>query len=233
MKNAHDFQRRTFGTAGNGPLAVHLFLLIGTAFLVGCGSGKVAVEGYDQAALNDKRVFLLLPAEGEIVLANPDVYALSRGIGEAGAPGRIATEFRTDLATALDARLDSNTVLEYGQQSVGAVVPLNPSVDMPGGATATTGSWDWDKIKNAARQGGIDYLVVVHSVRVENEAPKEGASRGKETVTVNFSLLDPEERKVMTGSEVRVELKDPRKPADTYTKLAEAMARKLPFYATK
>lgn len=195
--------------------------------LAGCGSGRKAVEGYEEAALHDKRVFLLLPAEGQVALANPGAFAYSRGIGEAGAPGRIATELRTELPAAMDAYYTSNTFLDYGSQTVGAVVPLNPTTDLPRGASAT---WNWDKVREAAKQGNIDYLLVIHSVRVENELPDEGDARGKETVTTTFSLIDPAEQKVMTSDEVRVQIKDPRKPADTYTRTAEAMSKKLPFY---
>lgn len=233
MRNVQDCQGISSRGKGNRIASTSLLLLLGTALLIGCGSGKTSVEGYDNAVLNDKRIFLLLPSEGDITLVNPAAFAQSRGIGEAGASGRIATEFRTDLATALNTRLDSNTILEYGQQTVGAVVPLNPSVDLPQAATGSTSSWNWDKVRDAARQGNIDYLIVLHSVRVENEMPKEGASRGKETVVANFSLLDPEKKTLMTGSEVRVEIKDPRKPADTYTRLAEAMAKKLPFHSAQ
>lgn len=229
MRNVQDCQSIPSTGRGKSIVAINFFLLLGTALLVGCGSGKTAVEGYDQGVLNGKRIFLLLPAEGGIVLTNPAAFAQSRGIGEGGASGRISTEFRTDLAPALNTRLDSNTILEYSQQTVGAVVPLNPSSDMPR-ATAGSDSWDWDKLRDAARQGNIDYLIVFHSIRVENEMPKEGAARGKETVTANFSLLDPEKKKLMSESEVRVEIKDPRKPADTFTRLSEAMAKKMPFH---
>lgn len=231
MRNVQDRRAGSPQNRSSRGIAINLFLMLGTALLVGCGSGKISVAGYDNAALNDKRVFLLLPAEGQIVLANADVFAQSRGIGLAGAPGRVATEFRTDLAPALDGRLDSNTVLEYRQQTVGAVVPLDPAVDLPQGATS--GSWDWDKLRDAARQGNIDYLLVMHSVRVENKVPKEDATRGEETVVATFSLLDPEQKKKMTTNEVRVTVKDPRKPADTYTQLAAAMAKKLPFHTAK
>ena len=205
-------------------------LATGATFIAGCGSGRVTIKGYDATALNDKRVFLILPAQGGIELANPADFANSRGIAEMGAAGRVEAEFRTNLAPALDALLDSNTVLEYGSQTVGAVVPMDPAADMP---ATPGGTWDWNKVHNAAKQGNIDYMVVLNTVRVENDAPKDGAARGKESVSLSFSLVDPVKDTVMTQNMVHVELKDPRKPIDTYKRLAEEMAKKLPFFVVK
>lgn len=212
--------------AGAALSAVVAVVMIGT--LAGCGSGRISVDGYTDADLNQKRVFVLLPKSDKIMLANPAAFAASRGVAEMTASERIGRELQSDFQVALDGRLDSNTVLEYGSQSVGATIPMDPAADFPAGAEAR---WDWSKAKQAAKQGNIDYLLVLHSVRVENEMPTGGEKpRGKEKITATFSLIDPLNEKLMTGATVDAEIDDPRRPVDTYVKLSKSMAKKLPFH---
>jgi len=204
--------------------------IVAATYLAGCGSARISVEGYGDAELNHKRVFLMLPASDNVALENPAAYANSRGIAEIGATERIATELQSDLQAALDGRLDSNTVLEYGSQPVGAIVPVDPAEDFPAGSDA---EWNWDKAKRAAKEGNIDFLIVLHSVRLENEMPEGDGTRGKEKITATFSLLDPLNGKLMTANTVDAEVDDPRRPADTFVGLSKAMAKKLPFHVKK
>lgn len=206
-------------------LAACMFVM--TVLLAGCSSGRISVEGYDDSALNHKRVFLLLPQKEDLDIVDPAAFAYSRGIGEIAAPERLMRELSSDLPPALDALLDSNTVLDYSSQTVGATIPLQVKTDFRSDAPT---SWNWDKIREATKAGNIDYLVVVRKVEMLNKKPERDIARGPERITLTFVLIDPIQEKQMTMSEVDAQLTDPRRPVDTYKKIAEAMTKKLPFH---
>lgn len=191
----------------------------------GCGSPRSTVEGYSDAELSGKRVFVLLPDEGEYTFTSAANFAWSRGIGEAGAAGRISSEFRTSFANALDARYDSNTVHNYATQSVGSTTPLSAETGFVGAPE----SWDWSVLDVARKSAAIDFLVVINDVKIDNTRPNDGGDRGRETVTMRARLVDMATRKVLADQRVSTSVSDPRQPVDTYVLLARELAQKLPF----
>jgi hypothetical protein len=172
--------------------------------------------------LNNKNIFVLLPDTSIAVIANPTAYAASRGVATDGARDMLSGELRTRLIESLDARLDSNTTLNYASQAVGGVVPLNFSM-FNNGVPKT-----WDKLKQAGREGGFDYLLVLHGFKISTKPVTTG--RGSETVEASFTLLDVMKENVMANSTVKVETEAPAMPADVYRKVAEELSRKLPFF---
>ena len=196
-------------------------------FLSSCGgSNRSSVSGYTDAELNSKRIFVLLPEEGEYRLTDSAAFAWSRGIGEGGVSGRIYSEFRTNLPNQLDYRYDSNTVHNYVAQSVGATNPLDAEADFEGDPSG----WDWAKIDAAMKVGAIDYLLVLSDVTVANNNPGLRADRGRETVTVTVSLIDLPNRRLVLRENVSASVDDPRIPSDTYVILARQIAEELPFF---
>ncbi len=200
-------------------------LIFSATIFGGCGSSRSKVEGYDDAQLSGKRVFVLLPDEGDYMVTSPSSFAWSRGIGEAGVPGRISSEFRTMFASALDARYDSNTVHNYATQSVGSTNPLHSGTDFQGAAE----SWDWSKLDVVRKNAAIDFMIVVNEVTINNSSPENGGDRGEERVSARARLIDMAKRKVLVEEQVAVSVDDPRQPRDTYVLLARELARKLPF----
>jgi hypothetical protein len=192
-------------------------------FIAGCpSSSRITVDGYDDAMLNNKNIYVLLPDTSTAVLANPTAYGASRGVATDGARDMLVGELRTRLIESLDARLDSNTTLNYSSQAVGGVVPLNYTM-FNNGVPKT-----WDKLKQAGREGGFDYLLVLPGFKISTQPVSTG--RGSETVETGYALLDVLNEKVMTSGTVKVEVDAPAMPADVYRKLAEALSRKLPFW---
>ena len=206
--------------------AVVAGLLFSGFLFIGCGSGRTSIEGYDDAALSGKRLFVLTPDEGEIFFTDDGAFAFSRGIAALNARERVINEFQTQFRDRLDNLLDSNLVVTYRSQSVGAIHPLYATNDFTGEA----GSWDWTTIDAARKEGAIDYLLVLQRVGFENQVPGDSVGRGKETVTVDFVLIDPVKRSVMTRNQVSASVKDPREVRDTYIKLVKELASKMPFY---
>lgn len=202
-------------------------LLIGALLLSACGgSNRASVGGYTDSELNDRRVFLLMPDQGEYRLTDPEAFAWSRGIAEAGVDGRVYSEFRTNLAGELDERYDSNTVHNFAAQSVGATHPLSAENDFDGESS----TWDWTKIEGAMKAGAIDYLIVLSDVVIENRNPGRARERGEETVRLVVTLVDLPNRRMLLRRNVEMSVDDPRLPSDTYVILARAIARELPFY---
>lgn len=218
-------RRVSFGIAGR--VLSGLLVLCAGIVLESCGgSNRSSVGGYVDADLNDKRVFLLLPDEGEYRLTDSAAFAWSRGIGDAAASGRVYSEFRTNLPTQLDLRYDSNTVHNFAAQSVAATNPLDANTDFDGEPTG----WDWAKIDGAMKTGAIDFLVVLSDVAIANNNPGLTADRGRETVTGTVSLIDLPNRRLLVRESVSISVDDPRVPSDTYVILARKIAEELPFY---
>jgi hypothetical protein len=190
---------------------------------VGCGSSsRTAVSGYTDQMLNGKRIFVLLPKGEELLMNNSEAYASSRGVAQAGAREMLYGELRSELLTAFDHRFDSNTILSYHDQPVGAMVALSSTDDFNNGVPKS-----WDRITEAGRNGNIDYLLVLNHFSMSNT--KSASGLGPETAETDFALLDVMEKKVMTTGSASVSLDDPRQPSQTYKQLAEAISRKLPF----
>jgi hypothetical protein len=198
-------------------------LLIVAVFIAGCPSSRrITVDGYDDSMLNNKTIYVLLPDTSMAVIANPTAYASSRGVATDGARDMLVAELRTRLIESLDARLDSNTTLNYASQAIGGVVPLNFSMFNNGVPKS------WDKLKQAGREGVFDYLLVLHGFKITTESATTG--RGPETVNASFTLLDVMKENVMASGTVNVETEAPAIPAEVYRKLAQELSRKLPFY---
>ena len=204
-----------------------VFVVCTSMFLSSCGgSNRSSVSGYTDAELNSKRIFVLLPEEGDYRLTDSSAFAWSRGIGEAGVAGRVYSEFRTNLPNQLDNRYDSNTVHNYAAQSVGATNPLDAEADFEGDPSG----WDWAKLDAAMKLGAIDYLLVISDVAIVNNNPGLRADRGRETVTLTVSLVDLPNRRLVLRDNVSISVDDPRVPSDTYVILARQIAEELPFY---
>jgi hypothetical protein len=198
-------------------------LVVVAVFLAGCPSSRrITVDGYDDSMLNNKTIYVLLPDTSTVVIANPAAYAASRGVATDGVREALGAELRTRLIESLDARLDSNTTLSYASQAVGGVIPLTPTMFNSGVPKS------WDKLKQAGREGGFDYLLVMHGFKITTQSAATG--RGPETVEANFTLLDVMKENVMSSGTVKVETDAPAMPADVYRKLAQELSRKLPFY---
>ncbi|MCE2502664.1 MAG: hypothetical protein J4G05_01195 [Chlorobi bacterium] len=201
-------------------------LILGSLFLSGCGSSRITLEGYDDALLNGKRVFLLTPSEGDYIFTSIDGFTYSRGIASITAQTRIDNEFQSRLRDRLNVTFDSNLVVNYRTQPVGVIHPLNAVTDF----FAHPSSWDWTKLEAAGKEGVIDYLIVLRSVTMKNYKPKGDGAMGKEEVDADFVLIDLTRRSVMTQNNVAISVDDPRRIADTYIKLSEKLASKMPFH---
>jgi hypothetical protein len=200
--------------------AIVLALLVSS-----CGSSsRTTVSGYSDEMLNGKRIFVLLPKPEEIMMNNSAAYAYSRGVATDGAREMLAGEIRTQLIQALSSRLDSNTVLNYQGEAVGAMIPLSASDDFTAGTPKS-----WDALTKAAHTGNFDYMIVLNPISFSN-TPSTTGGRGGEDVEMSYSLLDLNEKKVMTTGTVTVDQSELSEPAATYNQLALELTRKLPFY---
>jgi hypothetical protein len=204
-----------------------LILLASTLFAA-CSSTttRTSVEGYNDAALNRKRVFLLLPTGSEITFTNADQFGSSRGVAGASAAETFEGELRTVLVTALQDRLDSNTILNYAEQSAAGIVPLSATTDFN-----AEGPIAWETIRRARQEAAMDYLVVLRDVTVRNTAGSD--ARGSEAVTATYMLIDPGAKKVMSKGTVSVDVGAPRTPAMTHEQLAAELTGNLPFTIVK
>ncbi len=201
--------------------------LVMMLLFVGCGSsGRTSVSGYSDGMLNQKRVMILLPEPNAAHLDNPAAWAASRGLSEASAREAFADELKLQLATAIDLKLDSNTVMVYQTSPIGMRLPLNASTDINGSAPVA-----WDKFKTAGREGNIDYLIVLPSIAVMN-SPKS-QSRGTEGMSARFVLLDLQRGTSMSSGEVSVSEDELVAPAESWGRFARALAAKLPFHVSE
>jgi hypothetical protein len=200
-----------------------LMLLCSTLFTACSSSGsRTTVQGYSDASLNRKRVFVLLPSASEITFTDAAQFGASRGVAAASAGETFDAELRTVLINSLQDRLDSNTIFNYADQAVAGLVPLSAVRDF-----TATGPVSWDNVRKARQEGAIDYLIVLRDVTVGNTAGSD--ARGNETVTTTYSLLDPSERKVMSSGTLSVDVSSPRTPPMTSERLAAALTSRLPF----
>ncbi|MBC8145678.1 MAG: hypothetical protein H7X80_08830 [bacterium] len=204
-------------------------VLLSAVLIAGCPSSRrIVLEGYNDAALNGKRVFVLLPTAGELRIESAPLFASSRGVDATSAGETMENELRTDLVAAIQERFDSNTVLNYAEQAVSGIVPLSARNDFNSlNASNQINPIDWPKIKSAGKEGNIDYLLVVRDVTVKNTAGSD--PRGDENVRATYSLLDIASGKVMTSGEVEARVDAPRTPNMTHARLAAKLAEKLPF----
>ena len=201
-------------------------LVLSTLVLSSCGSSRITLEGYDDALLSGKRIFLLIPEDGDYVFSDAAAFGYSRGIAAVTVQSRVDNEFQTRLRDRLDLRLDSNLVVNYRTQPVGAIHPLKAVRDF----TGLPSTWDWTKLQAAAKEGAIDYLIVLRSVTLKNFPPKDGRSMGKEEVEADFLLIDLSKKSVMTQNTVSISVNDPRQIADTYIELSKDLTSKMPFH---
>jgi hypothetical protein len=200
-------------------------LLLLALVAAGCGSSKrITVDGYDDSKLNHKRVLLLYPSIEDVTMSNAAVYAASRGGATESARELLATELRTMVATELGARMDSNTVLNYLDQPVSGIVPLDPSVDFRVDGQPS----EWDKLRRVGREGNVDFLIVLRDLDFNNATPS-GGPRGTETVEVEYSLLDLQAGKTLANGTFSFSVDDPRTPEMTYQRLARELTKRMPF----
>jgi len=198
-------------------------LLLTAIVFAGCPSARrITVEGYDDAKLSGKRVMVILPEAADVTLTDPAAYAYARGIAADAAREQLSTDLRTRFVDAIDARLDSNTVLGYKDQPVGAMVPLDATKDF-----TATGPKAWDVVKRAGREGNIDYLIVLNGMTIRNTSSSTG--RGGESISTSYLLLDAQDAKTMTSGTVSINVGEMQGPNDSYLALARELGAKLPF----
>lgn len=201
--------------------ALALPIVVGLSGCGGGGRGGVL----NGSNLNGKRLFILMPKQTGFKLQNPDTYAYSRGISQESAAARIFSEMKSQFPDELGQRYDSNTVLNYDEHAIGGTIPLDAVNDFNGASS----SWDWEAINRAGKEGAVDFLLVLHTVDVSNQMPREEFGRGRETVSVGFHLIDPINKVNVSSATVSVSVDDPRIPSDTYVLLARQVASRLPF----
>jgi|GEM_PF-1798231 len=199
-------------------------LVVVAVALGGCPSSKrIVVEGYDDAALVRKRIMLLLPDSKDVKLTDAAAYGYARGTTAEGGRDQMNAELRTKLTYEISQHLDSNTVLNYADQSLSGSIMLNSTADFTGAQPKS-----WDAYKRAGREGNIDFFVVLNNVTFSNTASSTGG-RGKEGIEADYSLLDLQQQKVVTSGHISLGQEELTTPADTYRRLAEALVGKLPF----
>ena len=194
------------------------------ALLAACGSNRTAVKGYDDAMLNGHRIFVVTPLPEQVTMNNPDQFAAARGVAGATAREMLGNEFRTMLVPAMNQRLDSNTTFSYSEEPIGSMVAINAASDF-----TNAGPTSWENITRAAREGSIDYMVVLRAITINNTVGGE-SGRGDEAVSGQFLLLDPKNKRVMTAGEFDIEVKDPRKIETTWQMVAADLAKQMPFW---
>lgn len=209
-----------FNTTNRLRFALALLAAIACA---GCPSSRrIVVEGYDDAMLSGKRVMVILPEAADVTLTDPNAYASARGVAGESAREQLSADLRSRFVDAIDARLDSNTVLGYRDQPVGAMVPLDATKDF-----TAAGPKAWDVVKRAGREGNIDYLIVLNGMTIRSTPSSTG--RGGEAINANYLLLDAQQGKTMTAGTVSVNVAQLQGPNDGYLQLARELSAKLPF----
>jgi len=199
-----------------------LVCLLGAVVVVGCGGSRgITIEGYDQRALDGKRIALLYPAPSDCVIERPELFAAARGVAVVSASDMLDNELRMMLSSALDAQLDSNEVTPYDAQPAGQVVPISLVADFSEGRPVS-----WEKLARGAREGNIDFMIAVTSFTVHSQ---ENEHRGREGATIAYVLVDPIKAVVMTRGELILPLVDMITPHETYHRIATELARVLPF----
>jgi len=189
----------------------------------GCSSGgRVTIDGYDDAMLNGAKIVVILPdAEGR-TLTNPDAFSAARGVAPVSAAEVLENELRQFLVPSIDVEYDSNTVVSYGDQPIGQMIPVSTSTDFVAGTPVA-----WDKLARAAREGNFDYIIAVTSVIVDT---RPNQLRGTEGIRIDYALLDPARSRVMSRGEVDLAPVDLIAPPETYHRLVPALVARLPFH---
>ncbi|MBS1910411.1 MAG: hypothetical protein JST22_00370 [Bacteroidetes bacterium] len=200
-----------------------LLLAFLCAVVAGCGSSKrTTVNGYSDAMLSGKRLAVVLPLPVDVVLTDPAAYAAVRGTVAESARDLMQDDFRSQLISALASRLDSNHVMSYRDETVGAMVPLNARSDFSSAAPIS-----WDPIKRATQEGNLDYLLVMHSMTISTISA--ATTRGAESISGEYLLIDARRDTVMTSGRVETGQIPLSGPGDAYGVLAQKLAEHLPF----
>lgn len=189
--------------------------------LVGCGSGRITIDGYSTSALDGKRVFVVVPQPVDVTLTDQEAYAYVRGATGESARDQVASDLRTHLVQNLAGRLDSNTVLSYNDAPANGVQPLDAARDFTASAPNS-----WDGVVRGAREANADYLLVLNGITIHT---RRTSGRGAESIQCGYQLLDPTQQRVMTTGRVDVDAGDVAGPGDVYEKLVGALVGKLPF----
>lgn len=193
--------------------------------LAACGSSRrTTINGYDDATLNGHRIFVVTPLPDQVTMTNPDQFAAARGVAGATAREMLQSEFRTMLIPALNQQMDSNTTFNYSDEPVGSMVALNATNDFN-----NAGPINWEKVSQAAREGNIDYMIVVRNLEITNTTGGP-SGRGDEAVSGRFILLDARNNKVMTSGEFDIAVEDPRKLETTWQMVATELSKRMPFW---
>lgn len=193
--------------------------------LSACGSSKrTTIKGYDDSMLNGRRIFVVTPSPEQVTMNNPDQFAAARGVAGATAREMLGNEFRTMLIPAMNQQLDSNTTYSYSEEPVGRMVVLNAISDFN-----NSGPVDWENVSRAAREGNIDYMIVLRNIKINNTGGGE-SGRGDESASGDFLLLDAQNKKVMATGDFDVEVKDPRKLETTWQLVAAEISKQMPFW---
>jgi len=196
--------------------------------LASCGSSRrTTISGYDDSMLNGRRIFVVTPLPEQVTMTNPDQFAAARGVAGATAREMLQGEFRTMLIPALNQQMDSNTTFNYSEEPVGSMVGLNATNDFN-----NAGPTDWEKVLRAARDGNIDYMLVVRNMEITNTSGGP-SGRGDEAVSARFILLDAHNRKVMTTGELDIAVEDPRKLETTWQMVAAELSKRMPFWVAE
>lgn len=210
------------------PLLTLFVIGIGGMILSGCGgSSNTPIKGYTAEMLAGKRVAVVIGERDDVTLRNAEAFGFSRGVSVAGAQEMAHEEVERLLAAALDAQLDSNTVLHYATLGSAASNPLSAHSEF-----SATAPVDWSKVQRAGREGNIDYFIVLQDLTFDNSLPT-GSGRGRESLSARYLLLDVTRRASMTSGSVDVTVGDPRTPETTYEQFARALTSKLPFYVAR
>lgn len=200
-----------------------LVFTVAVLTLAGCsGARRTTIEGYSDDMLNGKRVMVVLPDAADVVLGDPNAYAAGRGAAAESAREQLRNDMRLYFVPEIDRRTDSNTVLVYNDQPVGAMVPLNAVRDFPNGTPSS-----WDNVAKAGREGNLDYLIVLNNLDIKTVL--EGTTRASEAANATFVLLDIERSKVMAKGRVSVSMDPMGGPGGIYTLMAEKIIEQLPF----
>ncbi len=193
------------------------------ALIAGCGGSRgIVVDGYGPELLNGKRVVMILPQPADIKLTDPAAFAAARGVAPVSAVDMVENEIRTTLNPFVDQALDSNEVSLYVELPAGQMVPLSATADMSESAPRS-----WEKFARGARQGGIDYMIVVTSMTIDS---KMNEQRGEEGATVTYSLLDPIRSRVMTTGTFTLDRVPLMAPPEAYRRISDALVNRLPFH---
>lgn len=209
--------------SGTNSAIIASAVIASVMMLSGCGGGRgITVDGYGPELLNGKRVVMILPQPSDIRLTDPVAFANARGVAPVSAVDMLENEIRTNLNPFVDQALDSNEVSLYVEIPAGQMVPLSATADMSGSTPRS-----WEQFARGARQGGIDYMIVITAMTIDS---KPNDLRGEEGATVSYSLLDPIRSRVMAQGTFTVDRAPMTAPPESYRRIADALVDRLPFH---